>query len=141
MNYLLSNPWLIWLLAGVVFLLLELATTALVSIWFVPSAVIVSVCSLFVHNAYLQILLFLVLSGVFLLLSRRIYRLHRARLEDTNSRLVGKTAVAVQNITETGGKVLVGDVYWRAVSEEPIAEQEEVCIQQVNGTTLVVAKK
>lgn len=140
-DYLFSNPWLCWLIAGVFFLILELATTALVSIWFVPSAVIVSLCSLFVRNVYLQISLFLVLSAVFLLLFKALYKKHTNRTEDLNNRLVGKTAVAVQPITENDGKVLVGDVYWRAVSREPIPKQANVQIENVNGTTLVVAKR
>ena len=36
MDYLIANPWIVWLAVGIVFLIVELLTTALVSIWFVP---------------------------------------------------------------------------------------------------------
>ena len=45
MEYLMANPWAIWIAVGVFFLIVELCTTALVSIWFVPAAIITCLLS------------------------------------------------------------------------------------------------
>lgn len=140
-DYILANDWLVWLIAAVFFLIIELATAALTSIWFVPSAIIVSVCSLFIKNIYIQIILFIILSAIFLVISKKVYKKQTKSVDDDNLKLIGKTAVTTEKVTPDNGKVLVGDIYWRAVSDTPIEENEAVIIIDIKGTTLVVAKK
>ena len=63
-------------------------------------------------------------------------------MKDPNEALIGKTATATSDINEDDGKVLVGDVYWRAVATTgKIASGETVRIKSVSGTTLTVEKK
>lgn len=140
-DYILANDWLVWLIAAVFFLIIELATAALTSIWFVPSAIIVSVCSLFIKNIYIQIILFIILSAIFLVISKKVYKKQTKAVDDDNLKLIGKTAVTTEKVTPDNGKVLVGDIYWRAVSDTPIGENEAVIIIDIKGTTLIVAKK
>lgn len=140
-DYILANDWLVWLIAAVFFLIIELATAALTSIWFVPSAIIVSVCSLFIKNIYIQIILFIILSAIFLVISRKVYKKQTKAVDDDNLKLIGKTAVTTEKVTPDNGKVLVGDIYWRAVSDTPIGKNEAVIIIDIKGTTLIVAKK
>lgn len=140
-DYILANDWLVWLIAAVFFLIIELATAALTSIWFVPSAIIVSVCSLFIKNIYIQIILFIILSAIFLVISKKVYKKQTKAVDDDNLKLIGKTAVTTEKVTPDNGKVLVGDIYWRAVSDTPIEENEAVIIIDIKGTTLIVAKK
>lgn len=140
-DYILANDWLVWLIAAVFFLIIELATAALTSIWFVPSAIIVSVCSLFIKNIYIQIILFIILSAIFLVISKKVYKKQTKSVDDDNLKLIGKTAVTTEKVTPDNGKVLVGDIYWRAVSDTPIEENEAVIIIDIKGTTLIVAKK
>ena len=111
------------------------------SIWFVPSAIIVSVCSLFIKNIYIQIILFIILSAIFLVISRKVYKKQTKAVDDDNLKLIGKTAVTTEKVTPDNGKVLVGDIYWRAVSDTPIGKNEAVIIIDIKGTTLIVAKK
>ena len=61
--------WL-WLGAAVVFGLIEAATAALVSVWFVGGAVAALLVSLLGGALWLQILLFLAVSAVILALTR-----------------------------------------------------------------------
>lgn len=140
-DYILANDWLVWLIAAVFFLVIELASAALTSIWFVPSAVIVSFCSIFIKNIYFQIILFIVLSAIFLVISRKMYKKRANAADDDNLHLIGKTAVTKEKVNAENGKVLVGDIYWRAVSDTPIEENESVIIIDVKGTTLIVTKK
>ena len=60
MEYLIENLWAAWLVIGIFFLVLELCTTALISIWFVPAAAITGVLSLVIPKFSLQVLIFAV---------------------------------------------------------------------------------
>ena len=145
MEYLIANPWIMWLAVGVVFLIVELLTTALVSIWFVPSAIITCLLSFVVDNLLIQIAIFVALSAVFMVICRKIYNKHIKKPVDEvdqNEKLLGKTATVTEDTNGITGRILVGDVYWKAVSEngDIIPKGETVTIKSVNGTTLVINK-
>ena len=145
MEYLMVNPWIMWLAVGVLFLIVELLTTALVSIWFVPSAIITCLLSFVVDSLLIQIAIFVVLSAVFMVVCRKIYNKHIKKPVDDvdqNEKLLGKSATVTEDTNGITGRILVGDVYWRAVSEngDTIQKGETVKIKGVNGTTLVINK-
>ena len=135
----------IWLIVAAFFLVLELSTTALVSIWFVPSALVTALAAVWIDSVIVQIIIFVALSAVCLVLFQKFYR-NRLKPKsddvDSNNRLIGKTAKAASEITQIDGKVSVGGVYWHAVTEDGNIEPDEIVeIKSVNGTTLVVTKK
>ena len=145
MDYLIANPWIAWLAVGVLFLIVELLTTALVSIWFVPSAIITCLLSFIVDSLLIQIAIFIVLSAIFMVVCRKIYNKHIKKPVDDvdqNEKLLGKSATVTEDTNGITGRILVGDVYWRAVSEngDIIQKGETVKIKGVNGTTLVINK-
>lgn len=142
LDFLVNNMWAMWLFIAAAFLVLEAATSALVSIWFVAGAVLVSILSIWVRNIPAQIVIFIVASALFMFLCRRFFNRSRAeKLDDTNAKLIGKTGVVKTDIMGTEGKVLIGDVYWRAVSDTDIAEGESVTVTKVDGNLLTVEKK
>ena len=142
MEYLISNPWVLWLVVGIVFLIIELMTTALVSIWFVPAAIITCLLSFVIDGFLWQTAMFVVLSAVFMVICRKIYNKHIKKTDDVNKneKIIGKTATVAEDTNDITGRVLVGDIYWKAVSEnsETISKGETVTIKGINGTTLVV---
>ena len=145
MEYLIANPWILWLVVGVVFLIIELLTTALVSIWFVPAAIITCLLSFVIDGFLLQTAIFVVLSAVFMVICRKIYNKHIKKPVDDvdqNEKLLGKRATVTEDTNGIIGRILVGDVYWKAISEngENIPKGETVVIKSVNGTTLVINK-
>lgn len=145
MEYLIANPWVLWLIVGVVFLIIELLTTALVSIWFVAAAIITCLLSFVVDGFLLQSAIFVVLSAVFMIICRKIYNKHIKKPVDDvdqNEKLLGKTATVTEDTNSTTGRILVGDIYWKAISEngETLPKGEKVVIKSVNGTTLVINK-
>ena len=141
MEYILSNMWLVWTAIGILLLLIEISTPNLVTIWFVPSAVVTAILSLVVGNVYLQLVLFIVLSALCLLLSKKVYkRIKKTEEVNPNDRLIGVTAKVVEGLSQNDGKVLVGDVYWRAVCDEQVGVDELVVVKEIKGTTLVVSK-
>lgn len=145
MEYLIANPWIIWLAVGIVFLIVELLTTALVSVWFVPAAIITCLLSFVIDSFLWQTAIFLILSAVFMVICRKIYNKHIKKPVDEinqNEKLIGKTAVVAENTNSITGRVLVGDVYWKATTAngEAIPKGETVIIKGVEGTTLVINK-
>lgn len=146
MEYLLNNPWIWWLGVAVFFLVVELLTTTLVSIWFVPAAIIVCLLTFVIESLVWQVAIFVVLSAVFMVVARKIYKKHIKKPVDDvdqNEKLLGKVAIVTEDTTPISGRILVGDVYWRAVSEngDIISKGETVVIKRVEGTTLVINKK
>ncbi len=137
-----NNIWIMWMIAAGAFLVIEALTVGLVSIWFVPGAVIAAILSVWVKNFYVQLAVFLVISGITMFLSKKFFKKTKSeKLAESNDLLIGKTALAKADISETSGTVIVGDVYWRAVSEEKISEGEYVTVTAVKGNTLTVIKK
>ncbi|MBO5200976.1 MAG: NfeD family protein [Clostridia bacterium] len=142
MEFILNNMWLAWLIAAGIFVLLEAVTVSLVSIWFVPGAVLTSIISIWVEDIAVQVVLFILLSAIFLVLCRKFFKKSRPdALDDTTSKLIGKTATAQTDISDTEGQVLLGDVHWRAVSDAPIEAGASVIVTEVNGNLLTVDKK
>ncbi len=145
MEYLLSNPWVLWLVVGIVFLVVELLTTALVSIWFVPAAIITCLLTFVIDSFLWQTAIFIVLSAIFMVVCRKIYNKHIKKPVDEisqNETLIGKTAIVTEDTNTITGRILVGDVYWRATTEnnETIPKGETVVIKGVEGTTLKIKK-
>lgn len=146
MEYLAENLWAAWLAIGLFFLVLELLTTALISIWFVPAAGITSLLSFIIPKLAWQIVIFLVLSALFMLLFKKLYKNKIKKPIDevkAETKMIGKTAVTVEETNKNGGRVKLGDVYWRAISKngETIDKDETVIITDVEDTTLVIEKQ
>lgn len=146
MQYLIENLWAMWIAIGIFFLVVELCTTALISIWFVPAAGITALLSFVVPKLSWQIFIFAVLSAVFMLLFRKLYKNKLKKGEDDvkpETALIGKTAVTTEFTDNHGGRVKCGDVYWRAETQDgsSINSGETVVITGVTDTTLVVKKE
>lgn len=145
MEYLIENMWAVWTAIGVLALVIELATATLVSIWFVPAAILTCLLSLAVDSIPAQIVVFVVFSAISMVFSRKIYKKYIKKDKDeisAESKLIGKVAKTTEETDAHTGQVLVGDIYWKAVSEtgEKIGKDETVFIKGVNGTTLVINK-
>ncbi len=145
MEYLMSNPWIIWVAVGVFFLIVELSTAALVSIWFVPAAIITCLLSFVIKSAIWQIAIFVFLSAIFMVISRKIYKKYIKKPVDDvdqNEKLLGKIVTITDTTDGINGRVRMGDIYWKAITEngETLSENEKAVIKSVNGTTLVVTK-
>ena len=111
-----------------------------------PAAIIVCFLTFVIDSLVWQIAIFVVLSAIFMVFARKIYKKHIKKPVDDvdqNEKLIGKVAIVTEETTPISGRILVGDVYWRAVSEngDIIPKGETVVIKRVDGTTLVINKK
>ena len=145
MEYLMANPWAIWIAVGVFFLIVELCTTALVSIWFVPAAIITCLLSFVIKSAIWQVAIFVFLSAIFMVVFRKIYKKYIKKPVDDvdqNEKLLGKIVTIIDETNAINGRVKLGDIYWKAITEngETLSQNEKAVIKGVQGTTLVVTK-
>ena len=139
----------IWITAFVIFLIAELSTVQLVSIWFAVGALVTLICSCFFDMTILEQLgVFIGSSGVFLLITLP-YLKKRKNLAviPTNADLdVGKTAVVIEeiNVDKGTGRATLAGVDWAALPEngsDVIPTGAIVIVRKVDGAKLVVALK
>lgn len=140
---------MLWLWGGVavVTLVAEIATTALVSIWFTIGAVGALIAAAAGVSPLAQLLIFLLLSIVSLLLIRPLTRrLVGIRVIPTNTdRLLGMEAKVTEGIDNdnAAGAVYVDGKTWtaRSANGNPIPTGELVEVAAIEGVKLIVRPK
>ena len=133
---------------GVIVLALvtEAATAGLVSIWFIPGALVALALSLFDISVIWQACAFVVLSLVALIFGRRFIH-PRGKIEKTNTdALIGQTAVITEQVcnVEGRGAAKVDGKIWsaRTVTEGDTLEVGELVeIVDIRGVRLICRKK
>ena len=104
---------ILWLVALIIFGVVEAATVGLASIWFAAGALAALILSAFLNSLLVQVVVFLAVSFVTLLLVRPLAQKYfNARRTATNAdRVIGQEAVVVQEIDNLRG---LGQVRWAA---------------------------
>ncbi len=135
-----------WLIIIVIFLVVEVATAALTTVWFAIGAALAFLSSLVNAPPYLQVIIFVVSSialliGFFPFVKKKL----GAKTYDTNvDSLVGKEAVITADIKfNVIGQASVGGVIWSATgtSEDvEIPAGEVVKIERISGNKLIVKR-
>lgn len=136
-----------WLVFAVLFLVLELATVTLVSIWFVAGAIAALIASLLGASFGVQIGVFVLVSAVLLIFTMPVVkRLLKKDSVPTNAdRVVGKEGIVTEEINETegSGKIKVMGSVWSARSNDGsiIPEGETVEVTEISGVRTIVKRK
>ena len=135
----------LWLSLLLVFLIVEGASVALVSVWFAVGAVAAAIAALLGASLWLQICLFLGVSVVLLALLRPIVgKYFTPRLQKTNAdSLVGKECPVTESISNlrSQGQVKVNGMTWTARSADggDIPAESIVRIERIEGVKLIVS--
>lgn len=135
----------IWIGAAVVFLLLEAATTALVSVWLVAGSLAAAITSVYTDSVAIQFVVFLVVTCIALIVTRPIYKKiskKNNKISTNTDRFVGETGVVTQTINNMLGQgqiVVLGKVWTaRAKDNSIIPEEEKVVVESIEGVKLIV---
>ncbi|MBR0112816.1 MAG: NfeD family protein [Clostridia bacterium] len=138
------SPIVIWAVALVVLLAIEGATAQLVTIWFAAGALAALIAAALHAPIWLQVVLFVVVSGITLVATRPLVKkIVKRKTQPLNAdRCIGETAVVteeIDNIRATGA-VKVGGVVWTARSSggEIIEKDKNVVIEKIEGVKLIV---
>ena len=133
-----------WLVALVLFLILEAGTVALVSAWFAAGALVALFASLLHAPLWLQALLFAVVSILLLAclrpITRKYFKPHLVRTNvDALLGAEGYVTAQIDNLAATG-QVKLGAMEWtaRSTSGAPIAKGTLVKVDRISGVKVYV---
>ena len=133
--------WLGVLIFSIIF---EVMAPGLITIWFVPPALVAILLAFFNVDFYLQIVVFLGLSLILLVLSRTIWKKYTSvkPVEPTNvDAIIGKACIVTEEIDNINakGEVKIGGQRWsaRSFDGENIAVGEKVKVTSVEGVKII----
>lgn len=136
------NPMaILWAVLLVAFVAVEAFTVSMVSVWFAFGAVAAMIVSLLNGELWLQVAVFVVVSGITLALLRPLSQKYmKPRIQPTNvDALVGMIGVVEEAVDAMTGRVKLGDVSWSARCEAgSLNPGSYVRVEKVQGTKLFV---
>jgi len=130
-----------WFLLTIVFIGVELAAPALVSIWFAFAAIILTLISGVVKNPINEFYIFVGLSGFFLILTRPIAKKLLERRKPIESRIFGQDVEISKKIEADLYEVKLDGKYWRATCDEKLEVGDAGVVERVEGNKLILKKK
>jgi membrane protein implicated in regulation of membrane protease activity len=143
------DPWVLWLIAAVVFAVGEIATLGFFLAPFAGGALVAAIVAAAGGGDLISLLVFLLVSGVLLAALRPLARSHRrmpAQLRTGTAALVGRTAMVMERISNdegTGCVKLEGET-WTARSYDADAVIEagrRVHVMEIRGATALVTEE
>jgi membrane protein implicated in regulation of membrane protease activity len=143
------DPWVIWLIAAVVFAVGEIATLGFFLAPFAGGALLAALVAAAGGGTLISLLVFLLVSGVLLAALRPLARSHRrmpAQLRTGTAALVGRTAMVTERISNdegTGCVKLEGETWSaRAYDEDVVIEPgRRVHVMEIRGATALVTEE
>lgn len=136
----------VWVIAMVVFLVVEAVTVGLASIWFAVGALAAMFTAMIGAVLWVQLAVFLVVSAVTLYFTRPLVKKYvNAKVQPTNAdMLIGRecrVTETIDNVAGTGA-VYVDGKTWTARTDdgEQIPEGELVIAERIDGVKLIVKK-
>lgn len=136
-----------WVVALVVFLIVEAVTAGLVSIWFVFGSLVALICAALGAAVWLQIFWFVIVSVATLVLTRPLVKRYvDSRSVATNAdRSIGRAAVVterIDNLAATGAVKLDGVVWTARSTDDAVAIEtgERVSVRAIEGVKLIVER-
>ena len=142
------NYTIFWLVALVLFILIEIATMGLTTIWFAGGALLAVIASALGLPLVVQIVLFFAVSFVLLYFTRpmAVKYFNKDRVKTNAESLVGRQAIVISEIDNLQGigQVTVGGVEWSARTAEAgirLDVGSVVNIIAINGVKLIVEEK
>lgn len=136
------NAVTVWGILTIVFVLIEILTVNLVTIWFAIASSITVIFAMFGVKIIFQIMVFLFMSSLGLIVYYFVIK-DKMNITPTNKDiLIGQKAVVTEEINplENTGRVNVSGQDWKAMGSIPIQKNETVIIEEIHGVTLYVKK-
>ena len=135
----------LWLLAAAAFIIIEIVTLGLTSIWFAGGAIVAGIGAALQVNFTMQLVLFTAVSVLLLIFTRPLATKHMMQhTTKTNvDSLVGAEAIVQEEINNRKGQgvALLNGQEWTARSEDDnviIKAGTTVVVQKISGVKLIV---
>ena len=136
-----------WLAAIMLFVIIEINTMALTTIWFAGGSVVAFLVALLGASVKIQLVIFLIVSGILLIFTRPFATrfINKGTVKTNAAGLVGKKARVTAEINNqlSQGAAVIGGQEWTARAEkeeEIIPEGEIVLIKEIRGVKLIVER-
>ena len=136
-----------WLVLLIILIVVEILTLGLTTRWFAGGSLAAMVAAVLGFGPMVQVVVFCVVSGVLLFLTRPIAvkYFNRTRVKTNMESLVGKIAVVTQDIDNIRGEgeAVVNGMIWtaRSVSDaQKFPKGETVEIVRISGAKLIVKR-
>ncbi len=134
-----------WLIAVGVFLVLEMVTLGLTTVWFAGGAFVAFTAGLLNAPLWIQIVIFLAVSSLLLIFTRPVVERHlnNSRTKTNVESMVGrqgKVTEEIDNFSQTG-KIMLDGMEWSARNagpEEKIPINASVEVKEVRGAHVEV---
>lgn len=134
-----------WLIAAAVFLVLEILTMGLTTIWFAGGSLMGALLAALDFSLGIQVTAFVVVSVILLILTRPLAKkyLNSKTVKTNADSLIGKTCIVTQTIDNlrAEGQVTVMGQVWTARSvqdEQILAKDTKVRVRSISGVKLIV---
>lgn len=127
-----------WFIIGVVFLVIELSSFGLISIWFsIGAFVTMFFTDLSIYN---QFYIFVSVSLISLFLVRKIAIKYLKGKSKEVDRTINST-VEIKEIKENGNYTVYSQgKYWDCISEDELKVGEEASVEKIEGNKLILKK-
>ena len=133
----------LWFILFFIFLVVEVATVGLVSVWFCFGSIFALISSFLTDNVIIQLIVFVVFSFIsFLIFKPFLKKFKLVKKEATNyDKYIGKTGIVIKEITnDKFGEVKVDGTVWTAKSNKKIKVDEKVKVLDIEGVKLIVER-
>lgn len=137
---------ILWILAMVSLIVIEISTVGLYCVWFAFGALAGLIFAMLNLPTAAQLIAFAVVSALlfFLVRPKLEHRINLKSIKTNAEALVGKVGVAVTDIKDLdGGQVKVNGQMWSAklgdCCEETIPQGSKIVILEVQGVKLIIA--
>ncbi|MCL2559644.1 MAG: NfeD family protein [Turicibacter sp.] len=144
LDFLFGSATAIWFWVTLIFIVIEIETLGLISVWFVFGAFVALVTSIFIPSVLIQAIVFIAVSFL-LMLWLRSYAMHRFRnasgRKNNIEELVEMPCVVVSAIPALDlGEVKLQGKIWRSRSDSGTAyhEGDRPKILRIEGNTIIV---
>ena len=138
--------WLVFLVVGLLFVLLELIVGVETGfdLVFIGSAFIIGgLANWPFHSWLLTVIVTIIICIAYVAIGRRyVHRWTAVSKAKTNiDAIIGRQGIVLKNIARNvDGRVKIGNEQWRARAEEDVREGDEIVVTSVSGVTLIVEK-
>ena len=130
-----------WFILFIIFIIIEVLTINLVTIWFAIGALITGISAFFIDNVILLWIIFIVTSIIDLLITKPLIKKFKLnKVEPTNlDRVIGKIGFVSEDILPHKiGEVKVDGKRWSAIASQKIYKDSKVEILAIDGVKLRV---
>lgn len=135
-----DNATMMWLVLTVLFIGIEIWIPALISVWFALAAMVLTLISGSINNPMNEFYAFIVLSGVFLALTRPVVKKVMIKRKPIEERIFGQKVSVIREIEKNLYEVKLDGKYWRGVCEEKLEVGDIGVVKKIEGNKLILKK-